>query len=666
MVGKPPSPPGAISEKFVDEVCARLAEHKRVRRTLPGRGRLHVDRQLPFLCVYRRPTDRKDAGTDRLVTGEASFLIAPGGTSYRKGLWLLVRRLIETMTARFGAFLIVEVWSALDRWATPVAIADPSASSGVVSFRGRSALVDTVAGAPIELKPAFGIATRGPNTSQATVDALAKALRRIKIHKHLAEVEINGHTFGRPLRMPLLISQPEMEQFRCRIVGLEVRPVYRDSDSGEVFPSTLRVLRRGLSRALKQAFYTFAWKHTSVRPEHYYALGRRAMVKAVWEVDRRLAEISDAFDFLLQVTPVNAEAGWRRFQRDLFQTTPVFLYRPLAVEPTLLKRRLFEIPIDRIEDPTLAHLFRQRQDELDRKITMLADVGTPRFLLGSLQVYGPVEQSLLRLANELLAAIPPRARDASSGKQLDAREFADRARAEIEHYRRSYPEFRASVTIRDDMYWGLLCSGGDLLVGRQTKIPAGRVNALLQHEVGTHLVTYYNGRAQPFRQLYTGLAGYDALQEGLAVLSEHLVGGLSRPRLRLLAARVLAAHQLVEGASFLDTFRFLCRTHGFPQRTAYTVTVRAYRGGGLTKDVVYLRGLVEILDYLRGGGELETLLIGKIAADHIPLVRELQLRQVLRPPPLRARFLDDPQVSDKLARLRSGVSVQQLIQGRVR
>ena len=39
-----------------------------------------------------------------------------------------------------------------------------------------------------------------------------------------------------------------------------------------------------------------------------------------------------------------------------------------------------------------------------------------------------------------------------------------------------------------------------------------------------------HGRSQPFQQLYVGLAGYEALQEGLAVLSEYLVGGLSRPR----------------------------------------------------------------------------------------------------------------------------------------
>ena len=121
------------------------------------------------------------------------------------------------------------------------------------------------------------------------------------------------------------------------------------------------------------------------------------------------------------------------------------------------------------------------------------------------------------------------------------------AEDEIARYRLLSPEFTASVSIREDLYSGLLVSRGRLLVGRRTKIPAARVDALLQHEVGTHLVTYYNGRAQPFRQLDSGLAGYDGLQEGLAVLSEYLVGGLSRPRMRLLAARVIAVEQLVQG-----------------------------------------------------------------------------------------------------------------------
>ena len=86
-----------------------------------------------------------------------------------------------------------------------------------------------------------------------------------------------------------------------------------------------------------------------------------------------------------------------------------------------------------------------------------------------------------------------------------------------------------------------MVSRGNLNIGKRVKIPESRVEALIQHEVGTHVLTYINGMDQPFQQLYCGLAGSDELQEGLAVLSEYLVGGLSAPRFRILAGRVMAA-----------------------------------------------------------------------------------------------------------------------------
>ena len=188
-----------------------------------------------------------------------------------------------------------------------------------------------------------------------------------------------------------------------------------------------------------------------------------------------------------------------------------------------------------------------------------------------------------------------------------------------------------------------------------------RVNALLQHEVGTHLLTYYNGRAQPFRQLYSGLAGYEELQEGLAVLAEYLVDGLGRSRMRQLAARVVAAQQLVAGATFIDTFRVLVRDYAFSQRTAFTTTMRVYRGGGLTKDAIYLRGLQTVLKYLGSGGDIEPLFVGKMAAEHIPIIKELQFRKVLEPPPLRPRYMSDPQALARLERVRQGLTVVDLL-----
>ena len=632
-----------IADSLIEIVRSRLDEGKQVRRTLPGGGRIHMDRPLPFLCVYRDPAGEDDPGTRQLVLGEASFLIAPAAPRMRKSLSKLVETVVESMSNRFEAFLIVEVWAAPD---IEVLRADEQSTLD-----------------PTELRPAFSIAARGPNTPMQTVETLSRNLKRIRYMRQSAEVVIDGVADSHPPGLPSFLSSLRYRKLKCETIGLAVRPIYRDPRSGEVFPAVLRTLRRGVGRALKQGFFHYAITRSNVTPPHFYSLGRRAMVKAVWEADRKLAEIADCFDFLLQVTPVNAEAAWQEFKSTKFEKVPQFYYRPLAVEPATLKRRLYEVPIESIEDPTLAHLFRQRQNELDRKITMLTDVGTHRFLLGSRQIYGSVDAELLSVAMDLLQRISPHARDDLGQGYVDAQGFAEYARAEIAQYRTKYPDFAAKVDVRDDIFSGLLCSGGNLLIGKQTRIPTSLIPALLQHEVGTHLLTYYNGMAAPFRQLRTGFAGYDEMQEGLAVLAEYLSGGLSRPRLRLLAARVVAAAEMVGGAGFMETFRLLEGGHGFSRRSSYIITMRTYRGGGLTKDMVYLRGLVKMLEYLRAGGELAPLFVGKIAADHIPLIQELQHRQVLKPPPLRPRYLGDDRALHRLAQLRRGLNILDLLKG---
>ena len=205
------------------------------------------------------------------------------------------------------------------------------------------------------------------------------------------------------------------------MLGLEVDPVFRDAATGEPFPLVRRALHKGISRAIKRTVFEFTRRQTSHRPPHYQALGRQSLVKAVWAIDRDLAHISNAFDFLLQVTPVNVDEAWAGFRRGRFDVEPEFSSRPLKLDPSLEKRKLFQIPIERIADPTLAQLFRDQQTEIDRKLTMLGDRGTPRFLYGSLQVFGGVDAPLLALAYEILNRVPPRSRDESLRGAVNAK-----------------------------------------------------------------------------------------------------------------------------------------------------------------------------------------------------------------------------------------------------
>jgi uncharacterized protein (TIGR02421 family) len=616
-----------ISASLIESVCDRLSRNLRVRRTLPGKGRLHIDRQLPFLCVYRQPPDYVDAGTERLVKGEASYLIAPGAAAYHKTVSNLVRQVGKTLSEQFGALLIVEIWAAPEGGKAN----DPAVPTVLPTFT-------------IHAPKAAGLAR--------TVEALQTPLERVKILKHGVNVVVVRDGKRHPPEMKPLLTTAEARELNCSFIGIAAPPVYRKPDSQQEFPLLSRSLRRSLSLSLRRTFFEFARSHTTHRPKHFHTLGRKAVVKAVWEIDRQLAAVGNQFDYLLQLTPVNPNGAWKQFQRERFEKVPEFHYRPLPIDPSVLKRELFKITIERVEDPALQRLFQQKQEELELKLTMLRDRDTPRFLYESLQLFGGVKDKLLLLAEDLLNELSIKGRR-EQGPNIDATAFARRAEEEFEFYRRTFPEFKARTHVADDVS-GLIVSRGKLMINSDLSLPPSRVAALLAHEVGTHLLTYYNGRMQPFQQLYSGLAGYEELQEGLAVLSEYLVDGLTRSRMRQLAARVVAVRRLTEGASFVDTFRALDREFQFNQRAAYNITMRVYRGGGLTKDAVYLRGLVALLKYVQHGGDLNPLLVGKMAVEHIPIIKELQYRNVLKPVPVVPRYLQDPAALARLERLRGG------------
>ena len=611
-----------IQKSFIDTVCERLATGQRVRRTLPDGGRIHIDRQLPFLSVYRSPNGSPDEGTDQLVIGEASYVVASGDKGHKDGLSRLVREVARTLRDAFGSVLILEVWAARE-----------------VNHNGG----DT-----------FRIVVPKGHKLGSTIAAFEQALASEQRDDD-DDVEVVEVARFSPPGLPALIPASVASRDGIHLMGLEVQPTYRSRDGGELFPMILRSMRRRLARASKQGFFDFTRQHTTHRPPHFHALGPRAMVKAVWAADQQLAEISNTFDLLLSVTPVNAEAAWEAFRKSKFQRAPEFRYRPLPMDPSLLKRRLYKVPLEKIEDPTLANLFYTQQLEQDRKISLLADRGTPNFVLGSLQLYGRVDSKSVDVALALLERVPRRRKQETVGT-VDAQAFAAYATEELDYLRRTFPEIKSRAIVRRDIV-GLMVSRGNLLISKSTAIAPARVPASLAHEVGTHIITYVNARMQPFRQLYVGLPGYEEFQEGLACLAEFLAGGLDQFRIRLLAARVVAVRRMVDGATLIDVFRELTDVHRFTQRTAFGIAMRVFRGGGFSKDAVYLRGLIRVLDHLKSGGHFDQLLVGKFNLQHVPIIEELQLRRVLGPPPLRPSYLDDPNARDRLDEVRRGMTV---------
>ena len=375
------------------------------------------------------------------------------------------------------------------------------------------------------------------------------------------------------------------------------------------------------------------------------------------EIDHALAEMEREIDLLLNLTPVNTEEAWVDFERGGFANPPSLQSRALGFEPDLVKRRLYNLEIERVDDPALKNLFQAKRDEIMRQLTLLEDRDTSRFMYESLQLFGDVGETLVAEAVEILDTIAP---TTPRDSYVTAAAFAEVAQRELDSYRERYPGFAAELEIRSDLT-DLMVSHGRFLVPESAVFRSKRVDALIQHEVGTHVVTYENGRTQPFKLLAVGLPGYDETQEGLALLAEFACGGLDPLRLRLLAARVVAVDRLIHGADFLEIFRELREEHDMAPKTAWGVTERVARNGGLTKDVIYLRGISRVLEFASERRTIEPLLVGKLSLDNVPLVEELIERDILLPARIRPRWTEGDGAQRRLARVYDGMSVRGLI-----
>jgi uncharacterized protein (TIGR02421 family) len=580
-------------------------------------GQLVLDGARPFLLVVRAREQRDPVA--QLVMGEASYLLADPRAE-PETIRAVVRGVVEAGSRAHDGFLVVELWG-----------------GGGRRFR-----------------------VLGPDgPAKATVDALARGLTDLETKRRGAAVELEATHTRHPSDLPPLMTVQECHRLGCLLLGLEVPGVYRDPDTGAVFPVFLRELSHGISEVLRRAVFEFVKVQTGSDLASYRALGRRTLGDAVWAADRELAEIDESFDLLLLVSPVNADAAWERFRDSGYDRQPDFRYRLLPIDPDLLKRRLYAIPLEDVDDPAAWRLLRDKREELDKQISLLSDRNSPGFLQGSIRLFGHMQAPLLARAREILDQVPPLNGGSPVGR-VKAEEFARRAEAEFEHYRARYPDFHSEAQIRPDLM-GLMVSSGKLLIGQGLSLWPDRVEALIQHEVGTHVLTYVNGRAQPFLQLSRGFADYDELQEGLGVLAEYLVGGLNAPRMRLLAARVVAVHCRMEGATFVETFRRLHDDYGFGAYTAFGIVTRVFEGGGFTRDMIYLRGFVSVVEYLRDGGALEPLYVGKIAARHLDVIQEFTERGVLRDIPLMPRFLESDEAMDRLRSLRDGLPVHAMV-----
>ncbi|MBB6487772.1 flavohemoglobin expression-modulating QEGLA motif protein [Rhizobium lusitanum] len=613
---------------WLEDILISIREGKSIRRDLPGGGRLHMDRPLPFLCIHIAQDGAEPTARD-VAQANASYLTAP----HAAPAITVIDAVANALEERFGAFILLDIAElSQDRFLT----------------------VD----APF--LPPFEVSIWSSADATAAADAFSAAVSDSEVRFRTPQVE---KTEAAPLNDDKQIAR----ELGCSAVAVRFAPVYRQPGSKEIYPELREQLVAMFFDAGLQAFASFIGMHQLFKLTTHRALGRKAFIDAVSKVDRRIDDVASTFDFLLAVTPINEAAAFDAFKAGGRKIQPAFLYRPLELQVEAIKRKLFSISFEHLEDPVLYQLYREKQQELDLQLSLLSSRHNPKFVEFGRALYEPVERPLLREAQAILTGLtrnePNGADDAGVGDQIaDCFQVERQAKAMIGAYQRQGKDFRASVELRDDLPSGLMVSGHRLLIARGTLMDTRRVEPLLSHEIGVHLLTYFNGSAQGLRLFRSGLSGYEGMQEGLAVFAEYLSGGMTPERLKVIAGRVVGCASMLDGATFSETYSMLVDDNNFTEQAAFNLVLRLYRGGGLAKDAIYLRGLLALLDHLKNGGALEPFWMGKIATSHFVVMQELAERGLLRLPAIQPIFLHTDAGRARLERARSGMRPLDMIQ----
>lgn len=382
-------------------------------------------------------------------------------------------------------------------------------------------------------------------------------------------------------------------------------------------------------------------------------------------IEKEDNRIRHASDLLYQATKsirILTHVGWAADVRDQFfkngaRELPSVSYPVFDDSETLeiiAEARQF------IKDTEIDKWLDRQAGVVETSARMLSASGTPDFFKYSSELYGKPMDILLddvstphALATRFDEQIQSLAH-VDLGAPPDACYLADAVADEMKTavkamFKNDAPE----VFVVDELSANALAGAKRIRIRRSACFTDNDISQLINHEAYIHVATSLNGRAQPdLKILRASHPGTTKTQEGLAVFAEFITGSIDFDRMRRLADRVLAIQMTIDGADFLDVYRyFLDRTGNEEQ--SYENARRVFRGGVLTggapftKDIVYLEGLIRVHNFLRSIVSLgrvdclRLLFCGKLDIEDIPVLHELSERGLCRAPKYLPPWADD-------------------------
>ncbi|MDU8887027.1 flavohemoglobin expression-modulating QEGLA motif protein [Yeosuana sp. MJ-SS3] len=344
--------------------------------------------------------------------------------------------------------------------------------------------------------------------------------------------------------------------------------------------------------------------------------------QSLFDIDANLNRLVKNIELLNYINPLNIESEKKQFFASKFKYNPDFHYPKLKFNGYKLHRLFYSQRLERIEEDDIRQLYEDIIYEYSGLIECIETINQgKKFYYNSLKSFGTPTEVEIENAKFIL-----RFDDSEFDEDMLPIYNVNDARAYFEEFSKRYDfQYKIKLSTNISAAAMVLNNRQTLVLRKNHKFSKNQLKVLANHEIGVHLVTTFNALEQPLNVFSNGFPNNVETQEGLAVYSEYMSGCLTLTRLKELAYRVIAVDSLIKGYSFADTFDLLVNQYKLNKNKAFIVTLRVHRGGGFTKDHLYLSGLKKVFQFAKSGTEkLDDLLSGKVSLEYLETIRKLQ------------------------------------------
>ena len=459
-------------------------------------------------------------------------------------------------------------------------------------------------------------------------------LENIELKGVDVKAEINDVFFGRGYNLEYITKNFK----NTLVLATEISKVYCDEETGEIYPQIIKNLQARFKKAILNNANLYVndltnWKHSDKN-----MLLDNSITQSIQKVDGQIFRLLKNFELLTYVNPINVKSEKERFFKSKFTVNPNFRYKPIKINTYELTKKLHAIDTNKLEDITIRYLYESVITGAIDKINLLASIGTNKFLYNSLRYFGRPDKVDIRNAEYVL--LLPEIKE----ENIKAVRFGvDKAKKIFED---SFADYGFKGKIRVDKKVlstvMVLNSTKTIVLKDGATFTQNELQYLAEHEIGVHMVTTMNAANNKLKVFGVGLPVNTKTGEGMAVLAEYLSGNFTMNRLRELALRVIAVDLMCNGADFKDCFNTIVKNYKMEVNKAYNLVTRVYRGGGFTKDYLYLNGFSKLLKFWHDDNDLTPLLVGKTSISFYNTIVEMIDRKLIEKPQFITKSFEKP------------------------